>query len=125
MEFLFSILQAGAFFLALFAFWKIVTEVASLFRGVVNSESTKFAHNTLHNHARVSGITQSGKITHHKYSCGGDGIMTNALGDDPESIKNRLIIVSKKNKNPEDSIIFSFVPQTRLHGGGWFSGSKA
>ena len=48
-----------------------------LFRNLINSknhidaESVRFANNTVDNHARISGINSSGKITHHKHTCGG------------------------------------------------------
>lgn len=78
-------------------------------------ESSKFAENSVNNHARTSGISLEGKLTHHKHSCGATSFISSVL--------------KKKNNSNDDLVIdlghsdesYSYVPQTRLHGGGWFA----
>lgn len=81
-----------------------------------NVESIKFAKNTVSNHARTDGVNQSGKITHQKYSCGASLIISSALND----YNNNSSFVVKGKKSME-KITFSLVPQTRLHGAGWYA----
>ncbi|WP_066358205.1 hypothetical protein [Aliarcobacter cryaerophilus] len=81
-----------------------------------DAESVRFANNTVSNHARTTGITSSGKITHHKHSCGGASFPSEEIKED-SIVKNTSLVI--KVKKPKAS--FTFVPQTRLHGGGWFA----
>lgn len=93
-----------------------------LFKNIFNSrhhvdaESVRFANNTVDNHARISGITSSGKITHHKHTCG--GATFNSSDIDSGTLDKRTTFVFEP-KDYDKSYIF--VPQTRLHGGGWFA----
>ena len=81
-----------------------------------NIASVKFAKNTASNHARIDGVNQSGKITHQKYSCGASTIISSALNNYNED--SRFIV---KGKDSKEKITFSLVPQTRLHGAGWYA----
>ena len=97
------------FILTIFSFLKTF-----LFRA--DAESMRFANNTISNHARTTGITLSGKITHHKHSCGGASFPVSEVNQDTISHDTSLRI---KVKNPKASYVF--LPQTKLHGGGWFA----
>lgn len=81
-----------------------------------DAESMRFANNTVSNHARTTGISLSGKITHHKHSCGGASFPASEIDESTISKDTSLTI---KVKNPQASYVF--VPQTKLHGGGWFA----
>ncbi len=93
-----------------------------LFRNLINSknhidaESVRFANNTVDNHARISGITSSGKITHHKHTCGGATFNSSDINRKTLNAETTFVF---EPKNYDKSYIF--VPQTRLHGGGWFA----
>ncbi|MEA3316037.1 MAG: hypothetical protein U9Q30_09295 [Campylobacterota bacterium] len=107
-------LQVIAFVVATFIALNVLHAIKLLITKSNLIESNKFAYNTNHNHARSSGISKDGKITHHKFSCGGASLMTNVIKD--KSVKNSLVI--KMNRS-EDK--YTFIPQTRLHGSGWFA----
>jgi hypothetical protein len=91
-------------------------QLYNLFKIKASDEVEKFADNTLFNYARVSGITKSGKITHHKHSCGGACIQASCI--DEKSL-DKSTTFSIKFDNPAHS--FVIIPQTRLHGGGWIA----
>ncbi|RXI37917.1 hypothetical protein CRU99_11555 [Malaciobacter mytili] len=96
--------------------YKIFRDVMIIKKLNKNSmESNKFAYNTVHNHARTVGLSKTGKITHHKFSCGGASVISDVLKTKNEK---SLSIKLKKKKN---STNYTFIPQTRLHGGGWFA----
>lgn len=82
----------------------------------IDAESVRFANNTVSNHARISGITSSGKITHHKHTCGG---ATYESSEIDSSTLNKETTFIFEPKVYDKSYIF--IPQTRLHGGGWFA----
>lgn len=82
----------------------------------VDAESIRFANNTTSNHARISGITSSGKITHHKHSCGGASFKEKEINKN--SLDDNTTFIFEPIKHTSSYV---YVPQTRLHGGGWFA----
>lgn len=94
----------------------VMKEVVALFRSSVSHESTKFALNTIYNHANTDGITLSGKMSHHKHSCGAANIASSVL--EKGNSEEKPVIVG--NQDTDNSFGFTYVPQTRLHGAGWY-----
>ena len=115
METIFSVISGISLTFAvalLFVFFKNLINS----RHHINEESVRFASNTVDNHARISGINSSGKITHHKHTCGGATFNSSEI--DTNTLNKKTTFVFEL-KSYDKSYIF--VPQTRLHGGGWFA----
>lgn len=115
MESIFSIISGISLAFAVALSFVLIKNLINS-RHHVDAESVRFANNTVDNHARISGITSSGKITHHKHTCGG---ATFHSYDIDNSTLNKETTFVFEPKSYDKSYIF--VPQTRLHGGGWFA----
>lgn len=112
MEFFYSVLEVIASIALPISLYIIFKQLFS----TRNKESIRFAKNTIYNHARTDGVNASGKITHQKYSCGASTIISSSLNDANSS--ENFIVTGKAST---EKITFSLIPQTRLHGAGWYA----
>jgi len=104
-----ELIQGVFYFLGFLFLIKTIIEIKEVWMIKGDNDAKLFAYNTVHNHARISGLFASGDVSHKKCSVGAAGLRTEVLNEPVDKDKSVTIRFKKDNPN------FTFIPQSKLN----------
>jgi hypothetical protein len=93
--------------------YTLIKRVVEDYKRYKNIEKERFAHNSIHNHARISGVSNKSKLPDdYIVTCGGAAYCNGVLKK--KTSNSGDVIIKGKSNHPN----FTFTPQTNLSGSG-------